>query len=277
MKPKIKDVTPVTMQETEYSGSNLPVTRADFEALGAQRQLLLEFVAKQLRKDVDYGVIPGTPKSSLFKPGAEKLARLFGLGARFTLIDKTLDGDRNFALFNYKCEVFHLKSGSVIAECEGTCNSQEKKYKERTTYIWNDKAQKKLPEKEATPVYDILNTLQKMAQKRAYVGAVILATGASDFFTQDIDDVEDARTVGVAADVQPGKSSIPNVTKISDQAEVKHDSQQESYLAEALTDYDQRDDAKRAGFKWDKDAKKWLKRITAGEAETLPFETRRLG
>lgn len=272
-----KALTPQIVDQSEYTGSNLPVTRADFEALSAQRQLLLEFVAKQLRKDVDYGVIPGTAKSSLFKPGAEKLARLFGLGARFLLIDKTLDGDRNFALFNYKCEVFHLKSGSVIAECEGTCNSQEKKYKERTSYVWNEKARKKLPEKESTPVFDILNTLQKMAQKRAYVGAVILATGASDFFTQDIDDVEDAKTVGIVPDVKDAKSSIPAVTKVTDQAAVQHDSSQESYVAEALTDYDQRDVAKAAGFKWDTGAKKWLKRITPNEASSLPFETRRLG
>lgn len=225
---------------------------------------------------MDYGVIPGTPKPSLFKPGAEKLTRLFGLGSRFTLIDKTLDGDRNFALFNYKCEIFHLKSGQVIAECEGTANSQEKKYKERTVYIWNDKAKKKLPEKEATPVYDILNTLQKMAQKRAYVGAVILATGASDFFTQDIDDIEDAGTIGAVPNTGVTASSIPSVTKVSSETSLKHDAQ-ESYIAEALTDYDQKEMVKEAGFRWDKDAKKWMKRITAAEAASLPFQTARVG
>lgn len=29
-----------------------------------------------------------------------------------------------------------------------------------------------------------------MAQKRAFVGAILLATGASEFFTQDIEDME---------------------------------------------------------------------------------------
>lgn len=273
---QIKDVTPaVVEQQSEYRGSNLPVTREDFEALSSQRQLLLEFVGKQLRRDVDYGVIPGTPKPSLFKPGAEKLTRLFGLGSRFTLIDKTLDGDRNFALFNYKCEIIHLKSGQVIAECEGTANSQEKKYKERTVYIWNEKARKKLPEKEATPVYDILNTLQKMAQKRAYVGAVILGTGASDFFTQDIDDVSDAASIGAVPAAGSTASSIPTVTKVTSETALKHDSQG-SYIAEALTDYDQKDMVKEAGFKWDKDAKKWMKRITEAEAASLPFKTARI-
>src|SRR3712207_8854318 len=31
-----------------------------------------EFVSRVLRKDVDYGVIPGTDKRTLLKPGAEK-------------------------------------------------------------------------------------------------------------------------------------------------------------------------------------------------------------
>lgn len=51
---------------------------------------------------------------------------------------------------------------------------------------------------EAATVYRILNpdvigvdnTLMKMAQKRAFVGATLLATGASEFFTQDTEDME---------------------------------------------------------------------------------------
>lgn len=175
-----------------YVGSNLPVTRADFEALDAQRKMLVEFVAKQMVKDVDYGVIPGTPKPSLFKPGAEKLNRLFGLGARFTLSEKEFDRVGNFSMYAYKAEIYHLKSGHVVGECEGSCNSQEKKYKERKEWV----QVKPYPAKKeqvvtATPIADIDNTLRKMAQKRAYVGGTILATGASDFFSQDLEDLEE--------------------------------------------------------------------------------------
>lgn len=38
-------------------------------------------------------------------------------------------------------------------------------------------------------VGDLLNTLRKMAQKRTLVGGVLLATGASAFFTQDVEDM----------------------------------------------------------------------------------------
>lgn len=264
-------------REGEYLGSNLPVTQADLNALSDQRKMLLEFTAKQLRKDVDYGVIPGTKKPSLYKPGAEKLARLFGLGFNLTMTDKTIDKQDNFAMFTYRADIMHLKSGHQIAQCEASCNSQEKKYKERTVYTWNEKAQKKLPAIEVTPIFDIMNTLQKMSQKRALVGGVILAVGASDFFTQDLDDVDDAQTTGVAIATRDVTSSIPGVTKVTSETHLKHEDQKQTYLAEALTDYDQRAMAQSAGFKWEKEAKRWVKRISADEAAALPFETRKLG
>lgn len=258
-----KELT-VVPSESSYVGSNLPVTREDFETLTQQRKLLQEFVSKQLRKDVDYGIIPGTPKPSLFKPGAEKLAGVFGLGAKFELVDKALDGEKNFALFNYKCIISHRKSGQVIAECDGTANSQEKKYKERTTWVDNKKV------KEPTPVYDILNTLQKMAQKRAYVGAVILATGASDFFTQDIDDVADAATVGIVPEVKTAAVRVPTVTKTSSNIEQHADGSPTMHV-KALTSIEERQLAKDAGFRWDAAAKYWHAWLTEDEISQLQF------
>jgi len=96
--------------------------------------------------------------------------RLFGLSSKIECIEKTISPEENFALFTYKASVIHIKSGTLVSECEGICNSMESKYK---------KAQ----------AMDILNTIMKMSQKRALVGAVILATGASDYFTQDEDEI----------------------------------------------------------------------------------------
>ena len=39
-------------------------------------------------------------------------------------------------------------------------------------------------------VMGLRNTIMKMAQKRSFVGAVMMATGASEFFTQDVEDME---------------------------------------------------------------------------------------
>lgn len=144
----------------------------------AMREIMKEGI------DGDFAKIPGTPKKSLLKPGAEKLMRLFGLGARFIPVENVLDPANNFAIYSYKCEVFHLKSGTIITDSEGTANSYEKKYKTRKIYQHGV-----CVGEEPTPVFDMINTLKKMAQKRALVGAVIVAVGASDYFTQDEDEV----------------------------------------------------------------------------------------
>jgi len=40
-------------------------------------------------------------------------------------------------------------------------------------------------------IYSVINTLMKIGQKRAFVGAVLTCTGASEFFTQDIEDMDE--------------------------------------------------------------------------------------
>ncbi len=216
----------------DSSGSGLPVTDADVSALKGQREMLRQFVSSQLRENVDFGVIPGTQKATLYKPGAEKLSRLFGLGVTLTLVDKEIDHDHNFAMFTYKARVCRLKDPSVIiSDCDGSCNSKESKYKERKKYeyVTNQRAdgtdyQKKVAVgTDITPIYDVMNTLQKMAQKRAMVGAIILAVAGSDFFSQDIDDPEDAKVLGITPKSEPQKASVsvPNVS--SAKSEVNSD------------------------------------------------------
>ena len=87
--------------------------------------------------------------------------------------------------------VSHLGSGAIIAECEGCANSQEKKYLEVKQWyeekVGNNKTVSK-SKKANAKIGDILNTLMKMAQKRALVGATILAVSGSDYLSQDMDD-----------------------------------------------------------------------------------------
>ena len=39
-------------------------------------------------------------------------------------------------------------------------------------------------------IFDQVNTIQKMAHKRALVAAVLIATNASEFFTQDVENMD---------------------------------------------------------------------------------------
>jgi len=128
-----------------------------------------------MREGVDYGKIPGSKKNVLLKPGAEKLAALFGITIRVELTQSVEDWENGFFYYRYKA--IAEKNGRVLAETEGSTNSRERRYANQ------------IKKGRATP-YDLVNTLQKMAQKRAIVGAVLLATGASEFFTQDLEDME---------------------------------------------------------------------------------------
>src|SRR5919199_5813229 len=94
-----------------------------------------EFVGRVLRKDVDYGVIPGTDKLTLLKPGAEKLPTFFGLSTRFRLIERIEDwtgeehGGEPFFYYLYRCQLF--RGDLLVAEADGSCNSRETKYRYR--------------------------------------------------------------------------------------------------------------------------------------------------
>lgn len=156
--------------------------------ISANRDKLKEFVSKQLIEGInhDYAQIPGTPKKSLLKPGAEKIAQLFGFGSRIVDSSKDIDLHTQFAMFTYRIEVYHLQSGIAIAQSEGSANTLEDKFK-------------------GVPFGRALNNLQKMAQKRAYVSAVIAASAASDYLTQDMEHAEEG-------EISRARASVPNAT-----------------------------------------------------------------
>lgn len=215
-KAEVVDIVP----EPQVSPALLTViTAKSLEAVKDQRRMLMDFIRSQLIKNTDYGIVPGTKYPSLYKPGAEKLAKLFRLGKRIVEKEREIDVKGNFAFFSYTVEIYQLDSGVAVAQLEGSANSQEKKYRERQIY---DKQTRKPTGTEVVPIGDLLNTLQKMAQKRAFVGAVIEAVGASDFYTQDIDSPEDAEALGirtVAPTAIETNVTIPKVTSASSQQE----------------------------------------------------------
>lgn len=134
-------------------------------------KMMVAFVQQHMKKDQDYGVIPGTSKPTLLKPGAEKLCRLFSLYPQLELIQSITDFDKPLFHYHYRCTIY--RHGEPVGQGEGCCNSKEKKY-----------------EKQAHKIYDLTNTICKIAQKRAMVSAVLVAVGASQFFTCDLEDIE---------------------------------------------------------------------------------------
>lgn len=115
----------------------------------------------------DYGIIPGTNKKSLLKPGAEKLLKLFGFSAKTTLIKEIENFDQNFVFYKYRCEIIHIKSGAYVADAIRSCNNREKKHMKKN-------------------VYDVANTVDSIAQKRALIAATVQATMATEIFDADV-------------------------------------------------------------------------------------------
>lgn len=166
------------------------------------------FVRQCMVRDVDYGIIPGTPKPTLYKPGAEKLCEIYGFAAKFAEVRRIerWEGD---VLFYYliKCTLVRKIDGMFIAECLGSCNTWESKYRDRWVYERdipegldatklerkqfdgrNGSTYSKFKVPNPAP-FDLVNTALKMAEKRAHVGATILATRSGGVFSQDLDTI----------------------------------------------------------------------------------------
>lgn len=179
-------------------------------------------VQETLIKDLDYGIIPGTSKPTLFKPGAEKLAKLHGLADEYEIIAKIEDWEMGFFFYNIKCKLRHLASGIIISEGIGSCNSKEQKYR----YRWVKKKEvppqyilEELPQRvkkgeygdytvykiENDDIYTDVNTIEKMAKKRAMIDAVLSACRLSAVFTQDMEDIA-IEAEEPKPDIQPPKA-----------------------------------------------------------------------
>jgi len=204
------------MLELAVMHTQNPIT---LQQMGEDLNRLTKFVKEILKRDQDFGVIPYTGKKpTLLKPGAEKLLKFFRYVPRFNLIEKVMDWNPNnpFFYFNYNCTIYDRVTGEIVAEANGSCNSREKKYAYKQS-----KSENQLPEPQP-PVYTftIVNTLEKMAQKRALIGATLIATCASMFFTQDIEDMEGVLDAeyevvenGVALNGEKGKTVQSNTKK----------------------------------------------------------------
>lgn len=216
-------------------------------------------VRRELKSDFDYGVIPGTNKPTLLKPGAEKLAKLLNCYDDYEIIERIEDWDKPLFRYLVRCTLIEMASGTRVSSGLGECNSYESKYR----YRWVEEANLPLGVKkediksrdgrktifefdfaierrETTgkygkpreywdaidkaikdgtsrrvekgtksgkkmfghemavgtvqyqvqnpDIYDQINTILKMAKKRALVDAALSAGRLSDLFTQDLED-----------------------------------------------------------------------------------------
>ncbi len=128
-----------------------------------------QLVQSQLKQNHDYGIIQGTSKPTLLKPGAEKILMLMGLRSEFEVVDSTRDFEKGFFQYQVRCKLY--KGNTLITEGLGAGNTKERKYLKQDPFT-------------------IDNTVLKMAKKRALVDATLLVASLSEVFTQDIEDID---------------------------------------------------------------------------------------
>jgi len=129
--------------------------------------------------------LPGTDKPTLLKPGADLLCQVFRLApGKPEIINYIEDFEKGIFSYTISLPILHRDTGALISTGVGGANNHEIKYKYRNTEQDGEKIKIVNPE----PA-DQQNTLIKMATKRAYIDAVIKATGASRVFAEDVENM----------------------------------------------------------------------------------------
>jgi hypothetical protein len=114
-----------------------PTAALELSAKDAERKLLAirafqNVVHKTFIAGHDYGVIPGTQKPTLLKPGAEKIAKLLNLQDDYDIVEKIENWEDGFFYYLIRCRLTDIASGTLISSGLGSCNSKESRY----AYRW---------------------------------------------------------------------------------------------------------------------------------------------
>lgn len=172
------EATAIVPVKTEKQESNI----ISVEAVVRQIALVKELYRRVLVEGVHYGKIPGVNKPSLYKPGAEQLMTMFKLVDKIEKED-IIDLGNGHREYRLTLGLYHKLTGQFWGQGIGSCSTMESKYRYR--YNSYKKAKEENPN-----IADIYNTVYKMGFKRALVSAIISATGVSDIFTQDVEDMD---------------------------------------------------------------------------------------
>lgn len=211
--------------------SNEIIVRDEATAIDDVKRLMnIVFSLRQdvMKKDVDYGVIPGTgDKPVLLLPGMEKLMRALRLRPEYVLLSSKEDFEKPLFYYRYECRMIEVDTGKVVSAAIGSANSYEGKWRYRNAArvcptcgketIIKGKAEygggwlcfaKKggcgAKFREGDPqiegqnvgrivnedIFDQINTIDKIAQKRALGSAIKGAANVSELFTVDLEDMQ---------------------------------------------------------------------------------------
>lgn len=223
------------------------------DAVMEQVNKIQDLMRRGMTEGEHYGTIPGTEKPTLYKAGAEKLCLMSKFDPEYE-DERQFDADGHLTV-TVTCTLYHIPTGLRVASGLGLCSTRESKYAYRkqnrvcpdcgaeaiirgkaefgggwvcwkkrdgcgTKFSAGDERITSQTEGRVDnpDLADSFNTVLKMSAKRALCAAVLNGTAASDLFTQDIGDpeeadappVEDAVTRGPTTESAREKQSSAN-------------------------------------------------------------------
>lgn len=169
----------------------------------ARMTRILEIQKHVMKEKVHFGTIPGTPKPTLYKAGAEKLLATFQIAGIPTHVEDLSTADE----IRYRVHVQGVNqiTGTVLGEAVGECSSNEEKYRwrkpvceqeydetpdDQRRMVWKKYDGKPYKAKQVrTSPADVANTILQMATKRGLVPMTRVVLACSDIFDQDLEDM----------------------------------------------------------------------------------------
>ena len=115
----------------------------------------------------DYGKTQGIPKPFLTLPGAQKIALYYDYGHAFEIQEAVENHQEGFYFYRVICKL--LKDDRFIGDMIGACST-------------HDSGKQNAPP----------NSILKVAEKRAFVSAVLYVVAGSGLFSADVEDMSPA-------------------------------------------------------------------------------------
>lgn len=127
IRPQLQEVQATTEPQQPITNGNLAI---DNKVLPLPDKPTTNGFMSILVAGKDYGAIPGIKGTVLFKSGAVKIMKHFGLKQHIELLDKTVDIAEHFISYTVKVSLINA-SGEIVAEAFGSSNSHEKKFHDK--------------------------------------------------------------------------------------------------------------------------------------------------
>src|SRR6266542_2581261 len=215
---------PVPVKQREQTELTVPITQPlelSVHDLIQRHEKIQSIVRDVMKPDVDYGVIPGTERPTLFKSGGEVLAQTFQFSPRYEI--RRYEFEEGHVDFEVICRLHYIPTDQVISEGIGSCTTLEPKFCYRRgepestgnpvpREYWTARKTKpakaqeliggknflakkidgywmicsKSEERYENPdIAETYHIVRRMAKKRAFLDAVGTATAASRVFSEE--------------------------------------------------------------------------------------------